>query len=61
MATCPVRTADIQALKTNLYDQCRIEIPVGERDGRQSLRVSIQGYNTREDVDRLLEGLGRYL
>jgi isopenicillin-N epimerase len=61
MATCPVRTASIEQLKTNLYDKCRIEIPVGERDGRQAVRVSIQAYNTEEDVDRLLDGLGRYL
>jgi isopenicillin-N epimerase len=61
MAMCPLRTSDIEQLKINLYDKCRIEIPVGERDGRQSLRVSIQGYNTAEDVDRLLDGLGRYL
>jgi len=61
MATCPVRTASIEQLKTNLYDQCRIEIPCMEWQGRQFVRVSIQGYNTAEDVDRLMEGLGRYL
>jgi isopenicillin-N epimerase len=61
MATCPVRTASIEQLKANLYDKCRIEIPCGERNGRQSVMVSIQGYNTEADVDRLLEGLGRYL
>ena len=32
-----------------------------EWQGRQFVRVSIQGYNTAEDVDRLMEGLGRYL
>ena len=61
MATCPVRTKDIQALKTGLYDQYRIEIPCYEGRGHQFVRVSIQAYNTEADVDRLLEGLGRLL
>jgi isopenicillin-N epimerase len=61
MATCPVRTASIEALKTNLYDGMKIEIPCMEWKGRQFVRISIQVYNDQSDVDRLLEGLGRYL
>lgn len=61
MATCPVRTADIGQLKSRLYDEMKIEIPCMEWKGRQFVRVSIQAYNTPDDVDRLLEGLGRFL
>ena len=61
MATCPVRTDDIAALKRKLYDHCRIEIPCMEGKGRQFVRVSIQGYNTEEDADRLLEALEELL
>ena len=61
MATCPIRTKSIQELKTGLYDQYRVEIPCGEWQGMQFVRVSIQAYNTEADIDRLMEGLGRLL
>jgi isopenicillin-N epimerase len=61
MVTCPVRTADIERLKVGLYEQYRVEIPCMEWQGKQFVRVSIQAYNTPEDVDCLLEGLGRLL
>ena len=61
MATCPVRTNNIGELKNNLYDQMKIEVPCSEWQGRQFVRVSIQAYNTQEDVDTLLDGLGRFL
>jgi len=61
MATCPIRTKSIGELKTGLYDQYHVEIPCGEWQGMQYVRVSIQAYNTEADVDRLLEGLGRLL
>jgi isopenicillin-N epimerase len=42
-------------LSDRLFDQHRIEIPVSQNG--ELLRVSIAPYNTREDVDRLLEAL----
>ncbi len=32
-------------------------VPIIERNGRQLVRVSIQGYNTAEDVEALLQAL----
>jgi isopenicillin-N epimerase len=61
MATCPIRTKSIEGLKTGLYDQYRVEIPCGEWQGMQYVRVSIQAYNDEADIDRLMEGLGRLL
>ena len=61
MATCPIRTKSIEELKIGLYDQYRVEIPCGEWQGMQYVRVSIQAYNTEADIDRLMEGLGRLL
>ena len=61
MATCPIRTKSIEELKTGLYDQYRVEIPCGEWQGMQYVRVSIQAYNTEADINRLMEGLGRLL
>jgi isopenicillin-N epimerase len=52
---------DIAALKTRLYDDHRIEVPLIQWDGRKLVRVSIQGYNTRRDVDALVNALKRLL
>ena len=58
MATCPIRTDSVPRLKTALYEhRYKIEIPVMERGDHQYVRISIQGYNTIDDIDRLLEAL----
>lgn len=36
-----------------------IEVPIIAWGGRQFVRVSVQGYNTADDLSRLLEGLAR--
>ena len=56
VAQLPPQT-DIIALKTRLYDEYRVEVPLIEWNGHKLVRVSIQAYNTPEDVDRLLEAL----
>ena len=57
MCTCPVPPINAQHLKDRLWDDYQVEIPVSSRNGQTSVRVSIQAYNRREDVDRLLDGL----
>lgn len=52
---------DLNALKTSLYDDYHIEIPMIDWNGNQGLRVSIQGYNTRADVDTLVKALAQLL
>ena len=59
-APLPVDT-DLAALKARLYDEYRIEIPVIAWKDKKLIRISIQGYNTKEDVDRLLEALSALL
>jgi isopenicillin-N epimerase len=55
MAAAPLPSeVDIVALKSRLYDEFRVEVPVAEWNGRKLIRVSVQGYNTQEDIDRLL-------
>jgi selenocysteine lyase/cysteine desulfurase len=49
--------AEVAALKAQLYDDYRIEVPLIERNGCKLIRVSIQGYNRSDDVERLLEAL----
>jgi isopenicillin-N epimerase len=57
MATVPLPPCDGPVLKRRLYDEFRVEVPVVEWQGRQFLRVSLQAYNTRRDVERLTEAL----
>ncbi len=57
MAAMPLPPdTDVEQLKTLLYDEYRIEIPLG-RWKRRTIRVSVQGYNTRSDIERLLNAL----
>jgi selenocysteine lyase/cysteine desulfurase len=48
-------------LKDRLYAEHRVEAPLIDWNGRQFVRVSIQGYNTQDDADRLIDGLERLL
>jgi isopenicillin-N epimerase len=48
-------------LKARLYDEFKIEVPIVVWRDQPYIRVSIQAYNTPEDVDRLVEALGKLL
>ena len=48
-------------LKTRLWDDYQIEVPLVGWNGGHYIRVSIQCYNSPNDVDRLLEALKRLL
>jgi isopenicillin-N epimerase len=47
---------DGAAIQRRLFDEHRVEIPTFPWNGRQTIRISLQGYNTWNDVERLLEG-----
>jgi isopenicillin-N epimerase len=49
--------SDISLLKERLYKDYKIEIPLIEWKGRKWIRVSVQGYNTKRDIDALLRSL----
>jgi isopenicillin-N epimerase len=55
-APLPAQT-DITALKAKLYDEHRIEVPLLDWNDHKLIRVSVQGYNTEEDIDHLLNVL----
>jgi isopenicillin-N epimerase len=58
MAAAPLPPAtDIVALKRRLIDEFRVEIPCTRWNERPFIRVSIQAYNTAEDVAVLVEAL----
>jgi len=52
---------DLAALKSRLYDEYRIEIPLSAWNGSKLIRVSIQGYNSSRDVKYLLRALAEVL
>jgi isopenicillin-N epimerase len=49
--------ADLEVFRTRLYADFHIEIPVIEWNGNKFLRISVQGYNTPEDLERLVEAV----
>ncbi len=56
----PVNT-DLDEVKSRLYKEYRMEVPLISWNGQQLIRVSIQGYNDRKDVDKLVNALGTLL
>jgi isopenicillin-N epimerase len=62
MFTAPLPAdVDVAVLKSRLYDDYRIEVPVLEWNGNKLIRVSVQGYNTRADLQRLYDALSSLL
>ncbi|MGQ0605178.1 MAG: aminotransferase class V-fold PLP-dependent enzyme [Anaerolineales bacterium] len=61
LAPAPLPPCDVAVLKSRLYDEYRIEVPVYRWQGRPVIRVSLQAYNSRDDVDKLLDALAALL
>ena len=57
MGIAPLPPSDLTVLKARLYDEYKIEVPLTQWQERQFVRISIQAYNTPEDVDALLQAL----
>lgn len=54
MVAIPLRAQDPELLRRRLFDDSGIEIPVTAHAGQVFVRISVQGYNTAADVERLL-------
>lgn len=54
MVAIPVPAPDAGELQRRLWEESRIEVPVTTHAGQVYVRVSVQGYNTADDVERLL-------
>jgi isopenicillin-N epimerase len=52
---------DLSELKARLYDQYKIEVPCLEWNGQHYLRVSVQGYNSEDDLAQLMVALKQLL
>lgn len=59
-ATLPTET-DGPELKARLYEEFSVEVPILRWNDYNLIRVSVQGYNTPSDADRLLEALAKLL
>jgi isopenicillin-N epimerase len=57
MAAFPLPACDPDALKQRLYAEFHIEVPLIFWNGRALVRISLQGYNTRDDLEAFLEAL----
>jgi isopenicillin-N epimerase len=62
MATIPIpHVNDLNELKSRLLSEYQIEIPCIEWENHQYLRISVQGYNTMDDIDQLVAALKELL
>ncbi|HTP00095.1 MAG TPA: aminotransferase class V-fold PLP-dependent enzyme [Anaerolineales bacterium] len=62
MASIPLPpSTDIARVKSRLYDEFRVEVPLVDWNGHKLMRISVQGYNTTRDRDRLVEALAHLL
>jgi hypothetical protein len=48
-------------LQSRLYDDYQVEVPLIDWNGQKFVRISIQGYNSPEDVQALVEALAALL
>lgn len=62
MFTAPLRKdTNLSWLKQRLYNDYHIEVPLIEWNEYKLIRVSIQGYNSSNDIYRLLEALEKLM
>lgn len=54
MVAIPVAPQNSDLLRKRLYEESHIEVPVTSHGNEVFVRVSVQGYNTLEDIERLL-------
>lgn len=58
MGIAPLPDAtDLVALKSRLYDDFRIEVPLVAWQGQKFIRISVQAYNSQAEIDALLGAL----
>lgn len=61
MVAMPIPECDPLAIHTALFEQYKIEIPVFRWKEHCVARVSVQGYNSKPQMDRLVEALTELL
>ena len=54
MVAIPIAVQDPELLRKRLYEESRIEVPITAHGKQIFVRVSVQGYNTLDDIEHLL-------
>ncbi len=54
MVAIPVAPQDPDLLRKRLFEESKIEVPITTHADQVFVRVSVQGYNSVEDIERLL-------
>ena len=57
MGIGPLPVLDPSVLKSRLYDEYKIEVPVVQWQDKLFIRISVQAYNDQADIDALLRAL----
>ncbi|MCJ7436054.1 MAG: aminotransferase class V-fold PLP-dependent enzyme [Anaerolineales bacterium] len=57
MGIAPLPLSNLDVLKSRLYDEHKIEVPLIQWQDKQFVRISVQGYNTQEDINTLVKAL----
>jgi isopenicillin-N epimerase len=57
MCSVELPAGSLERVGTRLWDEYRVEVPAIYWNDREFTRVSVQAYNSPDDVERLLEGL----
>jgi len=60
MVSMPMPPSNWRELKSYLFDQQNIEIPVFDWKGRTIVRVSVAAYNSADDLDKLVMAISKY-
>jgi isopenicillin-N epimerase len=61
MGIAPLPMVNLNLLKNRLYSEYKVEVPLIQWQERQFVRISVQGYNTRSDLDVLTDALAKFL
>lgn len=61
MFTAQLPPVDADRLKERMYDELAVEVPIITWNNRHFVRVSVQAYNSEDDMERLLEALRKLL
>lgn len=54
MVAIPIIAEDPDLLRRRLFEESRIEVPLTTHEGQTFVRISAQGYNTLQDIEKLL-------